>query len=315
MAIFKKHYSIVLVFVLSLFALLAFVPFGSGANPLAIGMTMDAGHAFAFILLSGLLYLAFEQHGKWRAVMTSVIISVLLMAVVELVQPYVGRTASLADMQTGLLGVLIAVSGMIVWRNLHRWQLRVAHIALVVMILGWTVLPAWNEWRSLWLREQQFPLLGDFEHTLEQRLWKPTGVAHGRRTQAAFSDKHAVSGVNSLKVETINGSWSGVRYAAGDQNWQGYQALSITLYNPGADFNMNIRIDDGVSVSPRYSERYNGHFQIRKGQNTLLIPLTEIAAGPKGRLLKLDRIRKMILFLNKNEQPQSFYLDNVHLVP
>jgi len=315
MALVKKRYSILLVLALCLFALLAFVPFGSSANPVAIRMTMDAGHAFAFILLSGLLYLAVEPRGKWKAVMITTIISILLIAVVEWVQPYVGRTASLADMQIGLLGALIAISGMIVWRNLRHWQLRVAHGVLTVMVLSWVVLPVWNEWRALWLREQQFPVLGDFEHPLEQRLWKATGVAHGQRTQGLLSDKHVVSGRGSLKVETVKGSWSGVRYAAGDQNWQGYQALSISLYNPGEGFNMNIRIDDGVIHSARYSERYNGRFQIRNGQNTLLIPLAKIAAAPKKRSLDLGRIRKMTLFLNKKAQPQQFYLDNVHLVP
>ncbi|NOY72347.1 MAG: hypothetical protein GXP14_08220 [Gammaproteobacteria bacterium] len=306
----KPRYIIALFLVLGGFILLAFASFKPSADPDVIRKTMDAGHSFAFILLSGLLYLAMEHHGKWQATMVSGLFSVLLMVGIEGLQPYFGRTASLADIQLSLLGTFIALSGMLVWRTVKNSLLKMMSLFLLVLAVGWIVQPVWSEWRSLWWREQQFPLLGDFEHKLETKLWS----AHGQHTRVSLSDQHAVSGLHSLQVEINKGVWLGVRYAAGDQDWRKYKTLTMTFYNPGTAFNMNLRIDDGVNAFPKYSERYNGEFQIGEGATTLLIPLANIAASPKSRLLDLSRIRKMILFLSKNEKPRLFYLDSVRLI-
>ncbi len=311
MVVFKKTYLIAVFVMLALFALLAFVPFGSSANPVAVMKTMDAGHAFAFILLSGLFYLTVEPYGEWRAIVFSMVISVLLMVAVELVQPYVGRTASFADVQMGLLGVFLALSGLIVWRRQSRQLFKVVHLLLLVLTLVWVVQPALNEWRAVWLRDQQFPVLGGFESDLEKRLWK----AHGIGTATSFSDKHVVVGSNSLKTKTTDSTWSGVRYSAGDQDWRGYQFLNIGLYNAGEPFKLNIRIDDGVSNSPDFGDRYDGQYRVNVGANTLLIPLADVASGPKSRLLDLGKVRKMILFLSRKETRREFYLDDIRLIP
>lgn len=306
----KRSYTIVLFIVVSIVVVLAFAPIGlSAPDPDVIRKMMDAGHGFAFMLLSSLFYLAVEHRGKLRAAMISGLLSIVLMLGIEWLQPYVGRTASWADIQFSLLGMFIALSGVLVWRSLKSPLLRAMHILFCVMAVVWIVRPVWHEWHPLWLREQQFPLLGDFEHQLELRLWR----AHGQHAQVSLSDQHVVSGVNALQVKINKGVWLGVRYAAGDQDWRKYKSLAMTLYNPGASFKMNIRIDDNVNTFPEYSERYNAQFQIREGISTLLIPLVDIAAGPKSRSLDLSRIRKMILFLSKNEQPRLFYLDNVRL--
>ncbi len=315
MVITRQHYLIALAFLLGLFALFAFMPFGSSADPVAIQKTMDAGHAFAFILLSSLIYLAVEHHGKKRAVTVAAIVSILLMVGIELIQPYVGRTASLADVEVGLLGMVIALSGMVVWRSSQRWLLRGAHLLLLVVSLVWIVQPALTEWRALWLRDQQFPLLGVFEDELESRLWLASGALHGKQTEISFSQQYVGSGTHSLKVETIKGTWSGVRYAAGAQDWRGYRALSMTIYNPGAAFKLNIRIDDGVTAVPAYSERYNGRVAVNSGVNTVLLSLDDIAAGPKSRSLELSSIRKMVLFVGKQQQARLFYLDDIRLLP
>ncbi len=315
MAITRQHYLIALAFLLALFALFAFMPFGSSPDPVAFQKTMDAGHAFAFILLSSLIYLAVEHHGKKWAVTVAAIVSIVLMVGIELVQPYVGRTASLADVEVGLLGMVIALSGMVVWRSSQRWLLRGAHLLLLVVSLVWIVQPALTEWRALWLRDQQFPLLGTFEDELEKRLWLASGALHEKQTQISFSQQYVGSGDHSLKVVTISGTWSGVRYAAGEQDWRGYRALSMTIYNPGAAFKLNIRIDDGITAAPAYSERYNGRVAVNNGVNTVLLPLDEIAAGPKSRSLELSSIRKMVLFVNQQQQTHLFYLDDIRLVP
>jgi len=311
MAALKQTYLLALVIVLLLFSLLAFVSFGNSANPVVIAKTMDAGHVFATVVLSGLIYLVLESYGKWRALLASAVISVLLVFIVEFVQAFVGRTASFADVQMGLLGVFLALSGIFVWRSQTRRLLRVTHLLLFVLTLVWVAQPAWSEWRAFWLRDQQFPVLGGFESGLEKRLWK----AHGKGTTISFSDKHVIEGVNSLKVETIKHTWSGVIYAAGDQDWRGYQFLKIELYNAGLPFMLNIRIDDGVHDSPGYGDRYDGQYRLETGDNTLMISLAEVENRPKSRLLAMNKIRKMILFLGKEETSREFYLDGVRLIP
>jgi len=307
----KQSYLITLAVVLVLLVLFAFIPFGRTVNPVAISKTVDVAHVFAFIVFSGLLYLTLENYGAWKAALVSCLLSVLLMVVIEWAQPYFGRTASWADIQFGLLGMFIALSGMMVWRCISNRLLKVTYTLLLVITMVWVVAPVWNEWHALWLRQQQFPILGDFENKLEKRLWR----SNGQRSQVSLSEKHVVSGVGSLKVEINKGVWNGVRYVAGEQDWREYKTLTMMFYNPGTAFNMNVRIDDGLHTYPQYSDRYNGQFQIGEGAITLSISLATISDGPKSRSLDLARIKHMILFLSKNEKRRLFYLDNVRLMP
>lgn len=312
--ILKQRYRIALACALAIFSLLAFVPLGKSVNPVAVMTTMDAGHAFAFCLLSWLLYRVVAHHGRFRAVMISALASVVLMVGIEFLQPYFGRTSSLADIKIDLLGSAIALSGIVAWHCLNSRLLRGAHLLLAIFVFGWVAYPAWNEWRSIWLREQQFPVLGGFENSLEKRLWKSSGITNGMRTKISFSDKHAVSGRYSLKIETLNGTWSGVSFSAGEQDWRGYHQLVMSIYNPDDTFMLNVRIDDEEKHSPQYHERYNGRFQVSQGNNTLLIPLEKIANYSKNGVLNMARIRKMVLFLGVKETSRLFYLDGVQLI-
>ncbi len=304
----NSHSLITLVLVAVVLALFAFIPFGRTVNPVAVSKTVDAAHVFAFILFSGLLYLAIEHYGIGKAALVSSLLSVLFMLVI--VQPYFGRTASWADIRLGLLGMFVALSGMVVWRSISSRLLKLTYTLLLVLTVAWVVEPVWNEWHALWLRQQQFPVLGDFEGKREELLW----MSNRPNTQVSLSDKHVVSGLGSLKVEMNKGLWNGVRYVAGEQDWREYKTLTMMFYNPGAAFNINIRIDDRLHTYPQYSDRYNGRFLIGKGATRLSISLAKISDGPKSRSLDLARIKQMILFLGKNEKRRLFYLDHVRLM-
>lgn len=309
------RYQIALILLLLLFLLLAFFPFARSPNPAAIQKTMDAGHVFAFFMLSSLFYMMFEPRGVKRAVLVSALLSISVMAAIELLQPYVGRTASWVDLEVGLLGGFIALSGMVIWRCMNSRMLRLFHLLLAMTTIVWLTKPALDEWRALWLREQSFPMIGDFEHALAKRLWKASGVANGVYTKASLSDEFVASGNGSLKIETVSGTWSGVSYSAGDQDWRGYEFLTLMLHNPGPPFVLHLRIDDGSIVSPTYKQRYNGHFLMQAGSNSVVIALARIESSPAERALDLSRIRTMVFFTNKKERSRVFYLDDVQLVP
>lgn len=311
----RRLYLYALLLLLPLIALLAFLQISGRSSPVAIMRTMDAGHAFAFCLISWLLYLAVEPYGKRRALLISGSLSMLLVVLTEVLQSFVGRTASFEDIGISLLGVLVALSGVVVWHAMDSRVLRGGHVLLTILIALWVSQPAWDEWRAVWLRDQQFPVLGNFEDPLERRLWKASGVAHGHATQLSRAEVGMADGRYSLQIETVHDTWSGALYNADRQDWRGYSQLVIELYNPSTPFALNIRIDDTAKASPGYSERYNGLYQVAAGSNKLSIPLARIERGPRSRKLDLGSIRKMVLFTTKQEPSRVFYLDNVRLIP
>lgn len=309
----RRRYLYAFLLVLLLIALFAFLRISGRSNPVAIMRTMDAGHAFAFCLICWLLYLAVEPYGRRRALLISGAVSMGLMVLIEVLQSFVGRTASFEDIQISLFGIVVALSGVVVWHTMDSRILKGGHLLFTLLIVLWVAQPAWHEWRAVWLRDQQFPLLGSFEDPLERRLWKGSGVAHGVPTRLSRSKHGVTEGKYSLQVETVHDAWSGTIFSAGRQDWRGYGHLVIELYNPSTPFNLSVRVDDAAITSPDYSERYNGRYRITAGRNTLSIPLARIARGPKTRELDLGRIRRVVLFIGKTEPARRFYLDNIRL--
>jgi len=232
---------------------------------------------------------------------------------IELVQPFFHRTLSVADFLHGCAGIGLAVAALHVWSEASGSRARAVHAAVTLSTCLLVAYPVWQVWRPLVWRDQNRPLIGDFERDVELGLWLPRGGSPEEPTKLSFSDRHVSSGRRSLEVHLGVGGWPGLRYKAGRSDWQPYGALACEIFNPGESFVVTIRIDDTV-LPLRREDEFNRKLTVEHGWNLIRLPIEEIRSGPPGRDLDMTAIARLVLFVAKGEPQRTFYLDHVRLI-
>jgi len=228
----------------------------------------------------------------------------------EVIQPMVGRNASLIDLVHGLLGVAVGLVGVYAWRKGGR-RIRLIHALATAALLVPMLHPMWLEWRADRRRSELFPVLGAFEDEIELRLWRDRSPMFKWPTTLKLSSEHVSEGLRSLAVRTGDGAWPGVIYIAGGLDWEPYDALQWEIYNPADPFRLAIRIDD--RRDPDRGASFNRSMTVEPGWNRFEVSTEEIRRGPETHPLDLGRIRRLYIYAEGNRR-RLFFLDGVRLV-
>ena len=260
-------------------------------------------HVAVFALLAYLLMgvsvlrsLPFARRG-----LAVVVLVVVVSVVVELIQPYLGRSASVRDVAQNLVG---ASAGIALAAPVARQRALLGAIAgvLVVLALAMPVLGLWD--RAV--ARSQFPVLGDFETRFEHRRWS-SGAPDGTVAR---------SGARSLRIELSPGRYAGTTLRRSFGDWREYTHLDMSLFNPDTEpltFSVSIRDGEHFRRGGHYPDRYNGRFVISPGWNDLRIPVEQIRTAPQGRELDLSDVAEMVIFTANLTQPRVIHLDRVKL--
>ena len=92
-----------------------------------------------------------------------------------------------------------------------------------------------------------------------------------------------------------------------------FQNLHISVYfHEKGQLVLICRVHDFVHNN-EYDDRYNERFFLKKGWNDLVIPLADIESAPVNRLMNMDKIEKLKLFVIHQDKEQMIYIDNVYL--
>jgi hypothetical protein len=129
------------------------------------------------------------------------------------------------------------------------------------------------------------------------------------------SEAHFVSTTDAgLLVQPDPGHWPGVSLEEVWPDWRNYSTLVIDLTNPGTQtFWISVRIDDR-RPDPQYKDRYNQQFQLApESRRAIRIPLAEIESAPKGSLIDLAHMQKIILFEDGSTPTYAYYLNSLRL--
>lgn len=152
-------------------------------------------------------------------------------------------------------------------------------------------------------------LINDFEEDsdLDRLGWK----CH---TLYALSTGHATHGKGCLLVSMFPPSvYPGVSFRGYVRDWRAYQRLSMDIYNPEdqGELNMTVRIDDKAD-SPEYQDRVNHRIVLQPGMNHVHLPMDELVT-PSGRHLDLSHIHALMMFMVNPAQKTILYVDHVRL--
>lgn len=288
------------------------VPIDVGADMKAWHELMDFSHAVIFMMLATWLLPIVRHFNTSSPLISTILICLFIMITVELLQPYVGRSASVKD-------ILYGISGLVIWlgytflrsRVETKQQLVILILSVILAFVAVGSSALYNGYAVFW-RWQQFPVLADFESEAEMKLWNPYGASENLKTTAERVADYSNTNQYSLLVTTVANAWSGVVYEAGDADWSSYRRVSMSIYNPDESFSLTLRIDD-AGDSLEFGQRFNHKLTIEPGWNKIEIGMSDIVANVPDKYFDLTKLRKIYLFTAKDKSSHQFYLDNIYL--
>jgi hypothetical protein len=157
--------------------LLVPIPAGWLKHPLAMALT-GLAHVLIFALVTLFLY----RRGPLSGHLTYSFFAVLLLGMaIEVIQPAVGRSASLDDVIFDAVGGLLAVAWIWRCRSGRRRPVILVVVVLATIVLMMRQLPA--QLMAMGAVTRNFPVLADFTDKHALALWQPTYGARIERRQ------------------------------------------------------------------------------------------------------------------------------------
>jgi VanZ family protein len=292
--------------------LLAALPlffFGGGDDPV-LRHFYDIAHIAYFGILSALLLwsrpqlqnLSFSQQ-----LLLAAVSAILVGGAIELLQIPAHRDASIADLHRDLLGALAGVA--LASKAARHWPpagLRILLAALAVALLLETK-PMLDSVVMAAHSTRQFPVLSNFEHRAEVRLWSGGSRNSEMAREGRYSLALFVSAATRFSATTM---------AVPCPDWRGYDTLRVSVYREGArPLSVWVRVLDQENARGGYifDDRFQAEFPLHGGWNDLDIPMDQIIRGPARRLLNLAAVKELSIYTVDANEPQRIFIDDVRL--
>ena len=284
-----------LVVVLPALALVAKLP----SHPQILLVLNNAAHAPVFGALAIVLLLLLRRSAmaEWQCYAAAFGVAVAIGALIEWIQPMIGRGAEWIDLRNDALGAIAGLALMASMRS-RRWILLLVAIA-ALMPVAWPVAEAAL---ANMARARQFPTILGFESPRSLYFISSRGIELAP-SALPWPWQRADDPI-SLRVQVVGGQWPGLTHEEPQADWRGYSRLMLDLTNPDArPLTLTLRVHDRAHDN-QSSDRFNRTFTIPgAARQTVSIALEEIERGPLDRRLDLSRVAGLILF--GDEDPAS----------
>ncbi|QDS93343.1 hypothetical protein FF011L_21060 [Roseimaritima multifibrata] len=239
-------------------------------------------------------------------------------AVLEGLQGLSGRSPSLHDLFANTCGVTVA------WVFVSPWLLpgpatavlrkrsvrnfAIAGLVLLVAAVSYNPLQAV---RDYWRLANEFPLIGSFEEPNELKRW------WHRSTKLSLDGSLVTDGVRGAKLQVSPAMYPSFGHFHLPLNWSPYDQLSLdvrlTPDSPAEGVLMVIKIFDQDFIN-EYYDGYHYSTVLYPGQlKHIVIPLADVADGPKTRQLDLQKVAGLEIFFPERDVPVTVELDNIRL--
>ncbi|MCP3687937.1 MAG: hypothetical protein GY784_05940 [Gammaproteobacteria bacterium] len=273
----------------------------------------NLGHVLYFGLLVYLLsrYVFIGRLSRKHTWIFSLLLTLVLGLLVELVQSQNGRSADVNDLSRNFCGALLALAFMPGLISLSSGKLIVAIRILVLSFGVFHLSPLAIVLSDEIAARKQFPVLSDFNMPFEIDRWSGNADV---TIVSGFAGKPG----RQLKIDlgTQRYSGTGIDYLRTD--WRGYNTLNLEIYHPASiPLPLTLKIYDEQHRSEqsgwRYSDRFNQKYQLNSGWNYIRIDLEDIQQAPKTREMDMSKMVSISFFAMNLKQPLTIYLDRVYL--
>ena len=96
-------------------------------------------------------------------------------------------------------------------------------------------------------------------------------------------------------------------------DWSGFDSFRMDVFNPTEEvikFGLLLKDQSG---GHQYPHRYDGNFALRPGLNKFVLNITGLKTNDKKRLMRMNEIMEMVIFLDHPQKDQALYIDNIRL--
>lgn len=274
-----------------------YYPFPFRLAPLPIRALLDSFHLPLFLGLTLTCRIYFKN-----ASVPFLALCIFLVALLsEALQPFFGRSAEAQDVVFDSLGILLAsLIPLRANRANTRQHVILASIAVLSMI-AMISLPSLGYYHF----KQNFPILSNFKARSYRYLW--TFGQGGNFVMNCAQEKDA------LYCTPGPDEYSTMQLSPGLMNWSNYSTLRIRLKNLKNNFTMFVRIDDSLTCQRRNC-RWLNEIQVPPGKQVVDLDLTAVSSLGGTTPLNTARVIRLVLFIEKEDRPVEFALEEIKLL-
>lgn len=276
---------------------------------------MDLLHAPFFAILAFVLDQKRKQYQQEKGRLILWILLLILGALLEFAQGWVGRNSNWLD---GLANLLGATSGILLSSSREALSFRNKWFRQL-LALSFIGIASFSGIRGMWdtlAARQMFPVLADFESSSQLLRWNP------REAQLRRSQEYASEGNYSGRLDLDRGRYPGASLELPEMAWTDYEVLAFDLFwnpspslhqlNTNRSFPVHIKLEDR-GPNDTTADRFETTVTLTPGKNAIRIPLDDVRRGPVDRTLDLDQMCIFSLFTVHPEESAVLFLDRVRL--
>lgn len=280
---------------------------------LFITSLQNSGHGLAmcFAAFLGITTLAWKSPSltpRFYVIVPAALI--VLSVLIEAIQFFIGRSASISDIIMDTAGIIAGVC-LSTLLTINAWpSIKKACLCLSILLLAYCI-----RMPTYYFIAEQFsltlPKLANFDNFAPR-----ANIRSGGGATFTIDDHTTIwpsSTSNSMLAVYSPGKWPYVRITDSVQDWTNYEYLAIDVFNhQNTDVQLNIRVD---YTSTNQSDR---SFMVARrivvpGHSTVDISYQELTHEYYGREPYFSSIEGVMLYVSNPERDLSFYFDNITL--
>jgi hypothetical protein len=293
-----------------------------------LGALLNASHALIFALVAVIL---FEWLGRgrevsaedpwpdWPRIALVLLVSVILGIVIEFIQQFEERPASLFDVATDLAGAAIGLGLWSLWqrrrtrsakeRSLPGTRILVAIVLVAVTFVLWRPLEAARAYAH---RAAAFPVIAEFRSSTDLYFLSRD---NSQRELAQLPTRWAThEGERALRIHSSPEHGASVQLLEPEADWRGYSVVAVDLTNPAdRPVSLVFRILD-AHHDWSHEDRLNLPLVVpAQSRTTVRVALSQVEGAPEGRSMDLSAIANVMLFGRREDHPVELFVSRIWL--
>ena len=286
----------------------------------ALSVFFDTMHGPAFALFAAILVFALQKRTTLQNRTVAIGVWVFVVGggcLVEIVQSFIGRSASWHDVVANTLGVTAGILWAMTRTSRSRHiRRRATAVAILLRCMAAVHVPL--ALADCLFQQMEKPMLASFERPLEMIRWEAYDCKMSRVTE------HATHGRFAIRLDPGEKENCGIFGRGLLHDWSDYKTLAFDITvdddnvhenaHGSAEVKFFVQIRDAAGTRTRDpSDRYERPFRLGRGSHEIKIPLADVADAPKGRKMDFSRISLLHFALVDLDRPCVLYIDNLRL--
>lgn len=302
---FSRKYFVDIILVIGAFAVIvfAFIPGNNFRYPYIFSLVMNAMHfpAGFFVAILSYRYISILKQQHWLLL----VLGTALFAAIEIIQPLIGRTASMQDLFVSALGVFfgwVLVAGD---KVLNQWA-RGITLLMGLGILSYLSSPGITAIVNAYQAQQAFPLLVD----METAIYRTTIAEADTKIELKNHPAEQLENQYYLRFNKPDRRWPGIIVRSFQSNWSSHSKFCFEAKGDIKQTLLFVRFNDRYSTNSKTSNTQTTLISDQWGQYCMNIK--NLMTRDK-RALGITEMSHVIFYLDHKKPEAYIDLDNIQL--